>query len=94
MRGEGRRVGIRLTTDRVGRATGKQHRLADASGDALHRCVLVDGVEGELSLGHVVDLPGSVTMHHRRSTAGCHPDLNREQRVVGLGAGGENGDLV
>jgi DNA-binding MarR family transcriptional regulator len=52
------------------------------------------GVEGELALKDVVDLAWVVPVQHRRAAARRHADLGREQGAAGLGARGEDDDLV
>jgi len=51
-------------------------------------------VERELALDHAVDLARPVPVQHRRPSSGGHPDLDREERTVGVGARGENRQLV
>ncbi len=85
--------GIRIgfVADQVRRAAGQRHGIAGGRRDPL--CRIAD-VEGELALAHEVDLARLVPVQHRRTATGPHPDLHREQRTVGLGAGRQHGDFV
>jgi hypothetical protein len=76
-------------------AAGQRHDVAGASrGAPTVRVVGSADVEGELPPLHQVDLAGVVAVHHRRASPGPHPDPDGEQGAAGLGAAGQDGDLV
>jgi len=87
-------VARRLIADGVRSAAGQRHRLTGLRGAALHVPVHVLYVEGELAVDDVVDLARIMSMHHRRTAAGVHPEVDGEERAVGLGAGGHDDGLL
>jgi hypothetical protein len=79
----------------VRHAAGQRHHVARGGREPADGTVgPVPDVEGELALGHVVDLAGFVAVHDRRAPAGAHEDLDGEQGAAGLGRRGEDRHLV
>ena len=72
-------VGRRLVTDSVRSAAGQRHGLASLRGAALHVAVHVLYVEGELAVDDVVGLARIMSMHHRWTATGVHPQVDGEE---------------
>lgn len=94
MHNEGHRIRIRFVSDGVWSSAGERHSLAHSDSHPLCGCAKSSGVEDEFALDHVINLTGLVTMHHRRTSAWRHPDLDRKQRSTSLSARREDSELV